>query len=295
MSKNKLSGFTTAELKSVHEDSFGNDYNIKEAFGLNKTEYRNNGADGTRKRPTRRQAKKDLEKTFGVYENKEADNWRKVRESMGIKDVNSNSDFAAMKREVSMEMDRRSNEKATAGLRDRLTELENRPAPEAKPEAPEKKGPKSYIPEDPNRPRPPSSPEDKIGGTPAFDASKYDWAKRMGGAEAPGQAEYVKAKEKAQAYKSPEYSFEGGSYGDQPESGADQYGNVTPEKMDAEHKAEQLKNSHVEKAKAGGGGIRTMEFRDSDGNGIDDRDDGTPKADEIRRNRAIGNRMKYPG
>ena len=180
MSKNKLSGFTTAELKSVHEDSFGNDYNIKEAFGLNKTEYRNNGADGTRKRPTRRQAKKDLEKTFGVYENKEADNWRKVRESMGIKDVNSNSDFAAMKREVSMEFDRRSNEKATAGLRNRLTELENRPAPEAKPEAPEKKGPKSYMPEDPNRPRPPSSPEDKIGGTPEFDASKYDWAKRAG-------------------------------------------------------------------------------------------------------------------
>ena len=244
MSKNKLSGFTTAELKSVHEDSFGNDYNIKEAFGLNKTEYRNNGADGTRKRPTRRQAKKDLEKTFGVYENKEADNWRKVRESMGIKDVNSNSDFAAMKREVSMEFDRRSNEKATAGLRDRLTELENRPAPEAKPEAqpsPEKKGDYKLGVE----PERASMFDDQVAkGNEGFDASKYDWAP-AGGSEAPGQAEYAKAKEKAQAFSNKsgsgvDYSFEGGSYGDQPEAGTDQYGNATPEKVKEEHASDLL-------------------------------------------------------
>ena len=127
-SDRELRGLSTAELKSVHEDSFGNDYNIKEAFGLNKSEYRNNGADATRKRPTRRQAKKDLEKTFGVYKNEKADNWRKVADEMGIKDVNSNSDFAALRRKVSQEYGSRKIDGETSKLNKRITDLENRPA-----------------------------------------------------------------------------------------------------------------------------------------------------------------------
>ena len=241
MSKNKLSEFTTAELKSVHEDSFGNDYNIKEAFGLNKPQMRTDAAG--RKRPTRRQAKKDLEKTFGVYKNEEADNWRKVRESMGIKDVNSNSDFAAMKREVAMEIDRRSNEKATKGLRKRITELENRPVPTAQPEAQPEAAKAAEKPtglEPPSMPERPSMLDDQINnGNKGFDASKYDWAP-AGGSEAPGQAEYAKAKEKAQAFSNKsgtdvDYSFEGGSYGDKPEEGTDMYGNATPDKAKEEH------------------------------------------------------------
>ena len=246
MSKNKLSEFTTAELKSVHEDSFGNDYNIKEAFGLNKPQMRTDAAG--RKRPTRRQAKKDLEKMFGVYKNEEADNWRKVRDTMGIKDVNSNSDFAAMKREVAMEFDRRSNEKATKGLKKRITELENRPVPTAQPEAkpeaaPEKKSDYKFGVE-PEGERP-SMLDDQINnGNKGFDASKYDWAP-ADGAKAPGQAEYAKAKEKAQAFSNKsgtdvDYSFEGGSYGDKPEEGTDMYGNATPNKAKEEHASDLL-------------------------------------------------------
>ena len=73
-----------------------------------------------------------------------------------------------------------------------------------------------------------------------------------GGAEAPGAAEYSKAKEKAQSFQvssgKPDYSFNAGGYGSQT-AGADAYGNVPASDMDAEHQAEQLKNSHLGKVK----------------------------------------------
>lgn len=125
-SDRELKGLSTAELKSVHEDSFGNDYNIKEAFGLNKSQERTDAAG--RKRPTRSQAKKDLEKTFGVYKNEKADNWRKVADEMGIKKVNSNSDIAALRRKVSQEYGSRKIDGETSKLNKRITDLENRPA-----------------------------------------------------------------------------------------------------------------------------------------------------------------------
>lgn len=301
-SEKGLEGFSTSELKALHEDSFGGTRNAhKQIYRADnpwatgqpgdpfaKTRV---GGDG-RRRPTRAQAKENLEQIYNVPGDPNKPNWVKVRDAMGLKDVNSQSDLNAMHREVHMEHNRRHTEKATKGLRDRITELENQPAPTAQPEAqPEEKPKDRYFPAvEPERTVINGQGDSNQG----FDPSQYDWAKRMNGAEAPGQAEYAKAKEKAQAYKSPDYTFEGGSYGDQPESGSDAYGNSTPEKMDAEHKAEQLKNSHVEKAKEIGG-MRTMEFRDSDGNGIDDRDDGTPRADRIRENQRNSPAIKYPG
>ena len=304
--KKGLEGFSTSELKALHEDSFGGTRNARKqiyradnpwATGQPGDPFARMRKDASgRRRPTRAQAKENLEQIYNVPGDPSKPNWVKVRDAMGLKSVDSQSDLNAMHREVHMEHNRRHTEKATKGLEKRIGELENRPVPTAQPEAQPEAKPEEK-PED--RAYPGVEPERKVingqgDGNQDFDISQYDWAKRMGGAEAPGQADYVKAKEKAQAYKSPDYSFEGGSYGDQPESGTDQYGNTTPEKMNAEHAAEQLKNSHVEKVKAGGG-MRTMDFRDSDGNGIDDRDDGTPRADRIRENRKNRPIMKFPG
>ena len=147
-----------------------------------------------------------------------------------------------------LEHNRRHTKKATKGLEKRIGELENRPVPTAQPEAkpevaPEDKGPKDYLnlPEQPK----PSMLDDQINnGNKGFDASKYDWAP-AGGSEAPGQAEYAKAKEKAQAFSNKsgsniDYTFENGSYGDQPEAGSDQYGNATPDKAKEEHASDLL-------------------------------------------------------
>ena len=126
-SDRELRGLSTDELKSVHQDSFGNDYNIKEAFGLNKPQMRTD-AQG-RKRPSRGQAAKNIQKMTGTYENVEADNWRKVASEMGMKKVSTNSDIAALRRKVSQEYGSRKIDKATSGLEARINDLENRPAP----------------------------------------------------------------------------------------------------------------------------------------------------------------------
>ena len=80
--------------------------------------------------------------------------------------------------------------------------------------------------------------DDQIAnGNKGFDASKYDWAP-AGGSEAPGQAEYAKAKEKAQAFSNKsgtdvDYSFDFAVL--KPEEGTDLYGNATPDKAKEEH------------------------------------------------------------
>ena len=253
-SEKGLKGFSTSELKALHEDSFGGTRNARKqiyradnpwATGQPGDPFARTrvGGDG-RRRPTRAQAKENLEQIYNVPGDPNKPNWVKVRDAMGLKDVNSQSDLNAMHREVHLEHNRRHTEKATKGLKKRITELENRPVPTAQPEA-EKAAEKPTGIELPSTPERPSMLDDQINnGNQGFDASKYDWAP-AGGTEAPGQAEYAKAKEKAQAFSNKsetnvDYSFEGGSYGDQPEAGTDMYGNATPDKAKEEHASDLL-------------------------------------------------------
>jgi hypothetical protein len=258
-SKKGLEGFSTSELKALHEDSFGGTRNARKqiyradnpwATGQPGDPFARTrvGADG-RRRPTRAQAKENLEQIYNVPGDPNKPNWVKVRDAMGLKSVDSQSDLNAMHREVHLEHNRRHTEKATKGLKKRISELENRPVPTAQPEASkpeaEKAAEKPTGLEPPAAPDRPSMFENQVeNGNKGFDVSKYDWAP-AGGAEAPGQAEYAKAKEKAQAFSNKsgsniDYTFENGSYGDQPEAGSDQYGNATPDKVKEEHASDLL-------------------------------------------------------
>ena len=97
-------------------------------------------------------------------------------------------------------------------------------------------------PEMPSQPEQQSLFDQQVAEGNDFDFSKYDGE----AVEAPGTAEYAKAKEKAQAYTSQsgsnvDYSFEGGSYGDATRSqGSDVYGNATVDKVKEEHASDLL-------------------------------------------------------
>ena len=268
-SEKGLKGFSTKELKALHEDSFGGTRNARKqiyradnpwATGQPGDPFARMRKDASgRRRPTRAQAKENLEQIYNVPGDPDKANWVKVRDAMGLKDVNSQSDLNAMHREVHMEHNRRHTEKATKGLKNRISALENRPVPTAQPEAqpeaaPEKKSDYKFGVE-PEGKRPSLLDDQIANGNKGFDASKYDWAP-AGGAEAPGQAEYAKAKEKAQAFSNKsgtdvDYGFEGGSYGDKPEEGTDMYGNATPDKAKKEH-ASDLLNKYKSDLVSGG-------------------------------------------
>ena len=92
----------------------------------------------------------------------------------------------------------------------------------------------------------PSQPEKQsLFDKQVAEGNSFDPAKDGNAIEAPGQAEYAKAKEKAQAFSNQsgsnvDYSFEGGSYGDQPEAETDMYGNATTDKVKQEHASDLL-------------------------------------------------------
>ena len=262
----KLQGLTTDQLKKLHEAaSGGGGYKTKGYDDSNDV-----SVDYT---PTARDYAKGKAINYRHYDPDEDSmnlraegtsknpQWGVVRDSLGIKKVSSEKDLQAMHRAVNQEYMARQIDGQTKGLEDRLSALEGgsaaapAPEPKAEPEAgPENKiEPKVEI--DKIRPfeQQKTKPEEQISG---FAGSTWN---PEGGTEAPGLAEYSKAKEKAQSFKAgaqTDYSFSAGSYGQKPAatpSGAygsgDVYGNVTAGDMDAEHKAEQVKNTHITKAK----------------------------------------------
>ena len=186
-------------------------------------------------------------------DNKLSELWGKATEGMesrrNIRDIHD---------DVRSEFHRRRMAKDKS-FEDRLGALENAPKPEEKAapvqqddspverkEMPQIKAESIVAKSDDGKP--------KISG---FEGSTYQ---PEGGTEAPGLAEYSKAKEKAQSFQAgskPDYSFNAGSYGQKPAatdgvaggSNSDAYGNVTTSDMDAEHNAEQLKNTHMAKVK----------------------------------------------
>ena len=259
----KLQGLTTDQLKKLHSASSG-------GGGYKTKGYDDSNDVSVDYTPTARDYAKGKAINYRHY-NPDEDSmkmraegtsknpqWGVVRDSLGIKKVSSEKDLQAMHRAVNQEYMARQVDGQTKGLEDRLSALENAPAaaPEAKAEpAVETKPaiePKVEI-EKTNPFEQKTKPTNQISG---FAGSTYQ---PEGGTEAPGLAEYSKAKEKAQSFKAgakTDYSFSAGSYGQKPAatpSGAygsgDVYGNVTAGDMDAEHKAEQVKNTHITKAK----------------------------------------------
>ena len=198
-----------------------------------------------------------------VFGEDKSPKWTEVSERMGIKKVSNENDLKAMKKEVADEYMRRKMDKATKGLEKRIGALENAPKPEAAAPAPEKE---EKVEDKPITSEPKPVPS-------AFEQKENKWTQAMnvdqwnpeGGTEAPGQADYAKAKEKAAAYKAGsssgadiDYSFNSGGGGtseppatandkfnSEITSSTDQYGNIKPSAMGAAHKAKQLSQSHL--------------------------------------------------
>ena len=177
---------------------------------------------------------------------------------MNFKDIDSTRDLKAMHRAVHDEKSRRT----LQPLKDRISELENRPVPGAQPPAEE---PADSTTTGDSEEQYRTIPRTDFGDSP-FEGSNED---------------RTKAKQKVQAFKGQssdtgsganiDYSFNAGGggtsnppqsanepvsndYGASAGSGysyGDEYGNVTPERMKAEHHAEHVKNSHLNKIKSG--------------------------------------------
>ena len=145
-SKNKLESLSTSELKALHENSFGGTGTARKqlyradnpwATGQPGDPFARMRKDASgRKRPTRAQAKENLEQIYNVPKDPNGPNWVKARELVGLKKIDSQSDLNALHREVHMEHDRRHTNKATKPLEKRITELENRPTGPAEQEKP---------------------------------------------------------------------------------------------------------------------------------------------------------------
>ena len=263
MSDRALQGLSTGELKRLHEASQGgfrkkgydssNDVSVDYDMSVNdmrksqKINYKHYD-------PTEYQSELRAD---GTSKNAQ---WGKVRDSLGLKDVNSENDLNSMYRAVNNEYTQRMIDSSLAGMQAKAdTPATAAPEAKAEPEArPENKiEPKVEI--DKIRPFEQAVRENKskdqisglVGST---------WNPE-GGTEAPGMAEYGVAKAKAQSFQAkskPDYSFNAGNYGGSaPEEGAN-YGAGTSapptsanslgtDGVDAERDAQEMKNNYVQR------------------------------------------------